>query len=241
MSKVILTYILVFIPSLVFCTGQIPDLLIVKKDTVPIFSNPLEEYFKKKGERELVGFKGCSSTACWRGYKAIWKLKNDSLFLMKVTSCHDECGVTKNADLIAMFGSDTVFANWYNGKVIIPKGELVHYIHMGYGSIYEKEKHLKFKNGVLKREEIISNDKIAEKIRFRKKVRKVSIAAQDTMFSLVRKNIDWQYLDSNSGFRCDNSYILTFDENGEIKSIRLEPWSDSKLKMMLMNLLKTKC
>lgn len=51
-----------------FATGQVPDYLIYKGDTIAIFSNPLEQYFERTGKRELLDFVGCGSTACWRGY-----------------------------------------------------------------------------------------------------------------------------------------------------------------------------
>lgn len=45
--------------------------------------------------------------------------------------------------------SGKVLADWFSGKVELPTGKLLHYIHLGYASIYEKDIILKFRNGVL--------------------------------------------------------------------------------------------
>ena len=50
-----------------------------------------------------------------------------------------------------------VFADWFNGEIRIPQGELLQYIHMGYESIFEKDLILKFKKGVLIDERVIDN------------------------------------------------------------------------------------
>ena len=77
--KQILTIITLLFFEFCFGTAQIPDYLIYQGDTLAIFSNPLEKYFEQIGKRELIDFVGCGSTACWRGYKAIWELKDDKL------------------------------------------------------------------------------------------------------------------------------------------------------------------
>lgn len=201
-------------------TGQIPDYLIYKGDTIAIFSNPLEKYFEKIGKRELIDFVGCGSTACWRGYKAIWELKNNSLYLVEVTSCHNRCGLEiKNADLKKMFGTETVLADWFSEKIIVPQGKRVQYIHMGYASIYEKELHISFKNGIKTREKTISNEKIANKIRFEKRQREIAKKIQDTLYHQVKKNIDWNTIKTPLYDLCDNKYILTFNKKGKLKKV----------------------
>lgn len=69
----------------IFATAQYPDILIDGKDTVAIFSNPLERYLEKKQKRKFCGEKlSWTSTACYRGYQATWIILNDSLFLLNV-------------------------------------------------------------------------------------------------------------------------------------------------------------
>lgn len=226
-------YLLIF-SIFLFCkfsygTGQVPDYLVYKGDTLAIFSNPLEKYFEQTGKRELIDFVGCGSTACWRGYKAIWELKGDKLYLVQITSCHNSCGLEiKNADLKKMFGTETVFANWFTGKIIVPQGERVQYIHMGYASIYEKELHISFKDGIKTNEKTISNEKIANKIRFKKRQREIAKKIQDTLFHQVKKVIVWDTIKTPFYDLCDEKYILTFNKKGKLKKVWVDYESETK-------------
>jgi hypothetical protein len=72
----------------VFGTIQIPDLLIYSGDTILIETFPLESYFNDQNPRpDSLFLKDCLSTACWRGYQAIWKIENDRLFLVSILDC----------------------------------------------------------------------------------------------------------------------------------------------------------
>jgi len=214
-----------FIGNSVFATGQIPDYMIYKGDTVAIFSNPLEQYFEQVGKRELIDFFGCGSTACWRGYIAIWELKNDSLFLRQITSCHKDCGYEiKDADLKKMFGKENVFANWFTGEIIIPQGEQVQYIHMGYASIYERELHISFKNGIKRNERTVSNEKIANKIEINKKKMQIAKKIQDTLFYLVKMRVDYDTINTPWYDLCDDRYVLTYNKKGKLKKVWVNYW-----------------
>lgn len=204
----------------VYATGQIPDYLIYKGDTVAIFSNPLEQYFERTGKSELIDFVGCGSTACWRGYKAFWELKNDSLFLRQITSCHNDCGLEiKNANLNKMFGTNDVFANWFTGLLLIPQGKRIQYIHMGYASIYERELHISFKNGIQTNERTVSNKKIANKIELENRQSQIAKSLQDSLFCQVQKKIDWDTTQTSWYDLCDEKYILTYSRNGKLKKV----------------------
>jgi hypothetical protein len=129
-------------------TAQRPDYLLFKGDTLAIFSNPLESYFKN-GVRPDSVFQqyGCFSTNCWRGYVGYWELKNDSLFLLELHANSNKI------DLSLIFKDKktdkAVFADWVNHSINNPFGKLIHYIHEGYSSIYEFEREFIFSNGVL--------------------------------------------------------------------------------------------
>jgi hypothetical protein len=211
-----------------FATGQIPDYLIYHGDTLAIFSNPLEDYFEKTGNRNLPGFVGCGSTACWRGYVATWELQNDSLFLKNISSCHRDCGLDiSKADLKQMFGSDKVFAYWFDGQIVIPQGKRVQYIHMGYASIYERELHLTFKSGILKRKRMVSNSDQVRKIEKENLSRKVAGTIQDTLFYLVKKNVDWDTSKTRWYDLCDEKYILLYNGYGRLKRVHVD-WEEEE-------------
>jgi hypothetical protein len=52
---------------------------------------------------------------------------------------------------------ERVFAHWFSGKLRIPQGKQLKYVHMGYGSTYECDVMLMLKNGVLIGQEVHTN------------------------------------------------------------------------------------
>ena len=91
MRKIITLIILISTISInANSTPQTPDMLIVGQDTFYLYNTfPIEDLeltinynpFIKKGEYEI------HSTACWRGYRAIWEIKNKKMYLQTIESC----------------------------------------------------------------------------------------------------------------------------------------------------------
>lgn len=222
-----------------FATAQIPDYLIFKGDTIPIFSNPLEKHLKANNITTLTGLVGCNSTNCWRGYKAIWHLENDSLYLVRITSCC-ESKSENDADLRKIFGekyrNGKVFAYWVNEKIMSPQGRLIEYVHMGYLSTYERELHFTFVNGLLKKKELITNqfsepDKID---RFNYEL------IQDTLFYYISTKLDWKKVGGE--MICDSGYLITINKKGKVSSVKYEPMTnESKFKSFIWNLRNSDC
>lgn len=144
----------------VFATAQVPDLMVIGKDTFLMHTNPLEIYLDSIGNRDFPDFVGGGSTACWRGYQAVWRVENDSMFLDKIQSCHrDEDDV--DANLEKMFGdkfiNGKVYAYWFTGLIVLPHGAIKNYVHMGYGSTYDKYLLLEINKGQFKQELTFNN------------------------------------------------------------------------------------
>lgn len=88
MKNLLLILISLMISTRIFGTAQIPDLLIYNDDTLSLYANPLESYFNEDNPRPgNIGGGGCWSTACWRGYQAIWEIKDHKLYLNSITDC----------------------------------------------------------------------------------------------------------------------------------------------------------
>ncbi len=138
-----------------FATAQVPVLMVIGKDTFLMHTNPLEIYLDSIGNREFPDFKGGGSTACWRGYQAVWRVENDSMFLEKIQSCHRDEGDV-DANLEKMFGdkfiNGKVYVYWFTGLIVLPRGRLKNYVHMGYGSTYSKYLLLEINKGQFKQE-----------------------------------------------------------------------------------------
>ncbi|RSK36177.1 hypothetical protein [Hymenobacter metallilatus] len=129
-------------------TAQQPDYLVYRGDTLQLQSNPLEGWLHKLPQRPPELESG--STACWRGYTATWLLENGQLFLLEI---RPGCNSSKaSIPLRRWFRPDArgrVAATWVSGTLDMPLGKLLHYEHMGYGSMYEKDWLLTFQHGRL--------------------------------------------------------------------------------------------
>jgi hypothetical protein len=196
-----------------FATAQFPELLIVEKDTIKMYTNPLEAYFERKGERSIGNIEMVSScTALWRGYVATWKLTNDSLFLVGIKIS----GHSKTASAIGIteeFKSSSVFANWVSLSVICPYGNLIQYMHQGYSSIYEYEKEFEFINGLLKSAKVYNNS-----------ASKLSAFTEntDTLWQFIYQNMDWAMIEEQKVDRKSKIVLqIQPDATGKIKDVQV--------------------
>ncbi|HSV75737.1 MAG TPA: hypothetical protein VLH37_01785 [Bacteroidales bacterium] len=176
--KIILLFLMILIlPKVANATAQFGDILIWKGDTLTLFSNPLHSHpgwsdlfnkivieFENEAKRLFPEIYGAEedpmlfSTTCNRGYIAEWKIINDSLFLTNILACHHR---QVKIDLNKMFNiaSDDgfLFADWVTDELIVPKGELIEFVNLGYNRIFETEIVLEISSGVLANERLYSN------------------------------------------------------------------------------------
>lgn len=95
------------------------------------------------------------NTSCWRGYFGSWVIKDDKLFLVGLKAYLKGY---KEVELDYLFpGQTEVFADWFSGKLRVPVGKLLDYVHMGYSSMFEEDMYLIFQQGVLKEKRIENN------------------------------------------------------------------------------------
>lgn len=155
----VLVLLVLTLPGPAWATAQIPDYLILEGETLPIFSNPLESFFggERPRPRHLFPF---SCTACWRGYVATWKVENGELYLVRLVkgNCSSK---REDIDVKQIFpGRDLpVKAAWFSGNIRVPRGKQMLYVHMGYGSVYEREQILSFDTGRLTAQHTIDRTK----------------------------------------------------------------------------------
>lgn len=210
-------FIYFLLPNKAFSTVQAPDILIWGKDTLPILSNPLESHPSVDTLREeLFGDqKKCWSTAYWRGYQAEWTLIDKELFLTNIYSpCYNDDSV--KADLANLFPerymNGKVKADWVSQKLWIEQGKIINYV-MGYGSIFEHEIGLSFKNGVFMSIEEYDNSKS-----------KKSIYTQnsDLLFQFIYSHINWEALPSS--IEGSNKVYISFqaNESGKIDNVDIK-------------------
>ena len=164
--KQLFTVILTFFSLTVFGTAQAPDHIIYNGKEYLLYSNPMEEYFKKYPDRRPKD--GISSTALRRGYVATYEIKNNQLFLkdIEIQVCEGKkCKTTKWKSVFNEIFSDQelIKIDWVIGILILPYGKKVNNIlDMGYASAYENYIVLTFENGILKKEQQFDNKEFEE-------------------------------------------------------------------------------
>ena len=134
-------------------TIQAADILTYNGKKTTLGTEPLKPYLETRSD---VGFI-FKSTALVRGYIGRWEIKNNKLFLVSLLGFIEN---NEQVDLNYLFPNQTeVFASWYSGDIRIPEGELLEKINLGYESVFEKDRFLTFKEGILIRERVKNNIK----------------------------------------------------------------------------------
>jgi hypothetical protein len=126
-------------------TAQIPETLIFQGGEHAMFTNPLDSYFELGGANP--GFMA-NCSALWRGYVGRWEILEGRLYLVGLGG---ELEDGSEASLASVFPDhpERVFAHWFTGQTRLPQGKQLEYVHMGYGSTYERDLFLNFDRGVL--------------------------------------------------------------------------------------------
>lgn len=226
-------------------TPQIPDYLIYNGEKIPIFSNPIESYLELKEMKNID--RGCNSSACWRGYIAIWKLENGQLSFEKVEKCGIlqsvgvytglECEQSVSSEIINYIEKEInlkeAHAKWFTGRLIAPKGRMIEYIHMGYESVFEEESHYIIEKGVLKKIETIKN---MVKPELYDQYNQTLI--RDTLLSNISK-LNWKYLEEE--LLCEDFYLISINKKGRVSKVKYESLLDSKKEDFMYHLTNMKC
>ncbi|MDH5179698.1 MAG: hypothetical protein OEZ39_17735 [Gammaproteobacteria bacterium] len=153
--------LLIFIlPGAAFATAQIPDDLVIDGKRHAIFTEPLRLYLENNKQAAEILRKEISNTcsASWRGYRGFWQITDNKLYLIKLEV--DPCD--NQPDLIPLSklfpdSKGPVHAHWFSGKLIIPQGKMVEYVHMGYGSKYESYLVISIEQGKITASKIVKN------------------------------------------------------------------------------------
>jgi hypothetical protein len=233
MKNIIVIFTLLIFSNGLCASPQLPDYLIYKNDTIPIYRLILEEYLNKNANDQgnLFGYKfrdefGGGSVNCWRGYQAIYEISNDSLFLKHIISCGEKFKSIDTAlsdkEMLRLFTDKhkkgKVFIDWYSGNLSIQDGELLRWDGV-FNRTFEKEKTFHFSHGKLTGVKKTSNYIDDPKRLNRKFEDKIS----DIIFEGI-KNVKWE---SFKDYNCSYPYTITIGKNGEVEKVVIYLKSDS--------------
>ena len=125
-------------------TAQFREILNMNDKEYALSCEPLEPYLNNRYPDEGSPF-AYTSTACWRGYVGEWKIDNSKLYLVSMSETygydHDKETYYSINWREELFDGDQgdIKAYWFTGDLVIPIGEMLEYVHMGYESIFEEE------------------------------------------------------------------------------------------------------
>jgi len=128
-------------------TAQFPDRLDLEGEKLALFTNPLEDYFCNEHPRPRFVD---GMTALWRGYVASWQIAGGKLYLTAISANVRDGAAVHELTLEEMFGeAGPIFASWFSGRLRVPRGKLVEYVHMGYASRYAWETLIDVEKGLV--------------------------------------------------------------------------------------------
>jgi hypothetical protein len=79
------------------------------------------------------------STSCRRHYIGTWEIRDGRFYLVRLEGRY------------RLLGDEPLLAAWFTGVLRLPRGKRLEYIHMGFGSVYEGELHIKIEKGLVVR------------------------------------------------------------------------------------------
>jgi hypothetical protein len=219
---------------------QLPDYIIFKGDTIATYTLLLEQYFQRQDKAEQgklfgLSFRDGASLNCWRGYQAIYKVDNDSLFLVDIIYCGERRSgkIDKPASAKKMkniftdkFINDRVYINWFSGDMKFPLTNKVLRWDGVFYTIYEREKVINISNGKVLTTVDVENYIDDPKRIDRKDKNKIS----DILFKKLKKS-KWK---NKEDFDCSEKYMVTIDENGNVSKVRML-YSEDELKKYFEN------
>jgi hypothetical protein len=132
-------------------TAQEPDRIVLAGERLALLSNPFEQYRRQHPGLDLQPLEGadvvCVHSANHRGYVATFRIEEGGLLLDEIVT--PACEGTEAKSLRhALFGTDkAVSAAWFTGILVVPAGERIEYVHLGYGSMYERYRLHRVENG----------------------------------------------------------------------------------------------
>ena len=230
--------LLLFLDKQLIASPQVPDYIIYNGDTIPTYNLILEKYLQKKNPNsdKLFGlsfgnllplededFNMGITVNCWRGYQAIYKIDNDSLFLSNIIECQSIRKLDKelsNKNLFALFGNhvknDRVFIDWYSGEISFPQkvqNEIIRWDGV-FENIFLFETLIKIDNGRIKSIKAIQNYIDAPNRINRKQNDTIS----NVLFERI-KNHKWKKTDK---FFCSERYIVRINKKGKVDNIEID-------------------
>lgn len=150
-------------------TAQLSDALEYRGETLRLTTLPLSGYWtisrshsnpepEPDPETEAVELEAFADmgTWCWRRHTAQWRIEQDHLYLVAIHGRYENGAKVALEDFFPGY-PERVFAHWFSGELVCPRGELLRYAHAGFGSCYAETLVITVERGVVKGQRVIDN------------------------------------------------------------------------------------
>lgn len=132
--------------------AQLPDIIVIDGEQQDLYSNPLEQYWMVNKIRRPAFV---SSFDCKRGYVATWELLDNHLVLKDVTGVYEKryfyfwkrIKPCSSRSILRKSSLKDPRATWFTGKIRVPKGNRIYYVHHDYESRFEQEMIITLEHG----------------------------------------------------------------------------------------------
>lgn len=226
----ILVIVILFLSQNSFASPQIPDYIIYKGDTIPIYNLILEKYFQKieksdKGSLFGLKFRDGASFNCWRGYQAIYEIENNSLYLKNIIDC-GERKINKSASenrMNEIFGNKVingkVYIDWFSGDFTIPNGELLRWDGV-FHKTFEKEILIKVNNGKVREISKVEN--------YIDDPKRINRKYGDTISKVIFNELNKLNWNNKKDFDCSEKHLVTIGKSGEVTKVVMPEYQTKK-------------
>jgi len=123
--------------------AQKADIIEMDGETMDLYTNPLEEYWTKEKKKRPPFY---ALDVCRRGYIATWGIRDNQLYLTEIEGDVENRSLfgsrSKKFTLKTLFKKHApggVKADWFCGKLRIPRGNMTQFEDDGYNSRFERE------------------------------------------------------------------------------------------------------
>ncbi|MCF1752201.1 hypothetical protein [Mariniradius sediminis] len=209
---------------------QVPDYVIYKNDTIPIYNLLVEQYLQTRKDDEgrlfNLSFRNSidgqlgTSLNCWRGYQAIYIIENDSLFVSSIINCNSLNNKNRHPEnyIKDLFGDKVqngkVFIDWYSGNFSFPSNSKDNKM-LRWDGVFERvflyETSMKIKQGKII--DFSDERNYIEVENGLDRIERDSIS--NILFDQIR-NYKWTKLDK---FDCGERYTIIIGKNGKITNV----------------------
>jgi hypothetical protein len=161
-------FLFVLLASHATATVQAPDVIVIDGRSESLDTNPLAPYLS--AHPTVIPKSDDPSAENWRGYVATWEISDGKLFLRKIhvafrnpnPAPNEDHRIIKNVIRRIFPDSSDIVATWYSGALVIPRGRLLKYVHMGYGATYESYTIVTVNKGMVSRRRDLSGEEFAK-------------------------------------------------------------------------------